>query len=333
MKVFELTKKLVNIPSLAGDEDEIADFLSLYLEELGFDVREQKIEERRRNIFARSGPKPRVMLCTHMDTVPEYFGASEDDNYLYGRGACDAKGILASMILASQELKQEGLTEVGLLFVVGEETDSIGAKMAEATREKSEFIIVGEPTENKLGIGHKGVVTLKIHASGKAAHSASPHASESAIEKLLDILQTIRQMDFGQDPVLGQTTVNIGMIEGGLAPNVIPSSASAKVSLRTSLSSEKILERIREASLAQVEIEVLTRSEPQTLFTVPGFEKAVLPFGSDIPYLKSFGKPLLIGPGSVLDAHTETEKIDKRQLLEAVPIYKKLVRTLLALKE
>ena len=333
MTLFELTKTLVNIPSVTGLEGEIADFLCSYLKSQDFDLQEQKIEDGRRNILATAGSAPRVILCTHMDTVPPYFAASEDEYYIYGRGACDAKGIMASMIWAAQGLKKDGLTEIGLLFVVGEETDSIGAKMANSLNVGSDFIIVGEPTENKLGIGHKGVITFKMTAKGKAAHSAYPHLGESAIEKLLDALQKIRILDFGEDPVMGKSVVNIGTIEGGVAPNVIANYASAEVSIRSAIPSEQILNKVKAVINRKVEIEVLSQSEAQRLFTVPDLEQVVLPYGTDIPHLKSFGKPLLLGPGSVLVAHTESEKIEKRQLFEAVKIYENMVKKLFRLSE
>jgi acetylornithine deacetylase len=292
-------------------------------------LKEQIIDKGRRNILATAGSAPRVILCTHMDTVPPHFSASEDEHYIYGRGACDAKGIMASMIWSAQEMKGEGVTEIGLLVVVGEETDSIGAKMANSLKVGSDFVIFGEPTENKLGIAHKGIVTFKITAKGKAAHSAFPQSGESAIEMLLDALQRIYALDFGQDPVMGSSVLNIGTIEGGVAPNVVADNAGAEITIRSVLPSKQILQKIKAVLKKNVEITVLTQSEVQKLFTVPGLDQAVLPYGTDIPHLKSFGKPLLLGPGSFLVAHTEGEKIEKRQLLEAVKIYKDIVRKLL----
>jgi acetylornithine deacetylase len=331
MELLELTKKLVNIPSVTGSEEEIAGFLSDYLRGQKYEVRDQEIDGRRRNILALLGPKPRVMFCTHMDTVPPFFEAREDESHIFGRGACDAKGIMASMIWAGQELGKEGQKAVGLLFVVGEETDSIGAKKANDLGLGSEFIIVGEPTENKIGLWHKGLVTLRIDAAGKSAHSAYPDLGESAIEKLIDALREIRFLDFGEDPTWGKTLVNIGMIEGGVAPNVVPDSASATVSLRSGQTSDQIIDRIMSLVGQDVRVEILGRAEPQALFTLPGFEQVVLPYGTDIPYLRSFGKKLLLGPGSAVVAHTEKEKVEKRQLFEAVKIYKEMAKGLLAL--
>jgi acetylornithine deacetylase len=329
VNLIELAKKLVNIPSVTGSEAEIAGFLSSYLRNKGFELEEQKVEGKRRNIFAKLHPGPKVILCTHLDTVPPFYGAREDESFIYGRGACDAKGIIACMILAAQELSREGVKEIGLLFVVGEETDSIGAKTAGSLSVDSEYVIVGEPTENKMGSGHKGIVNLKISAEGKSAHSAFPDLGESAVEKLLDVLQEIRALDFREDPILGKTVINIGKIEGGLAFNVIADSASAEVSFRSGLSSEEIIGAVKAVAGRRARIDVVSQSEPQFLFTVPGFEQVVLPYGTDIPYLQKFGKPLLLGPGSALVAHTENERVEKEQLFDAVEIYKKIVKILL----
>jgi acetylornithine deacetylase len=331
VNLLELTKKLINIPSVTNSEEEIADFLVAYLKSQQFEVREQEIEGRRRNILALLQPNPRVIFCTHMDTVPPFFESKEDDSFIYGRGACDAKGIMASMIWAGQEIRKEGVKEIGLLFVVGEETDSIGAIKAEALNIGSGFIVVGEPTENKMGLGHKGLVTLRITASGKSAHSAFPDLGESAIEKLIDVLQAVRSLDFGEHPTWGRTFINIGKIEGGIAHNVIPDSASAIISLRSGQASDRIIAKIKGEAGQKVTMEILGQSEPQILFTLPGFEQVVLPYGTDLPYLNHFGKKLLLGPGSALVAHTEKDKVGKQELFDAVEIYKKVARRLLAL--
>jgi acetylornithine deacetylase len=329
VNLIELTKTLVDIPSATGFEAEIADFLAAYLRSLEFEVREQVLEGKRRNILALLQPRPRVMFCTHLDTVPPFFAAREDESYIYGRGACDAKGIMAAMISAGQELGREGRSEVGLLLVAGEETDSIGAKKANDLNVDSAYIVVGEPTQNKMGCGHKGQVTLRITAAGKSAHSAFPGLGQSAVEKLIDVLQEIRLLNLGDDPAWGETLVNIGKIEGGVAPNVIPDKASAIVSLRSGRASDRIRKTIERACGQKVKLEVLSSSEPQVLFTLPGYEQTVLPYATDVPYLRRFGKKLLLGPGSAEVAHTEHENVEKRQLFEAVGLYKKLARELL----
>jgi acetylornithine deacetylase len=333
LDLFRLTKSLIDIPSVTGNEGPLADFLARFLEEEGFRVRTQDIDAGRRNLLAVMEESPAVILCTHLDTVPPWFGASEDGLHIYGRGACDAKGIMAAMITAAAGLRDEGTRAIGLLFVVGEETDSIGAQTANGLRPGSRFLIVGEPTRNKLATAHKSVLTLTLTAAGKTGHSAYPELGESAVLKLLDVIDDIRRIEFGSDPVLGPTLMNIGRIEGGTAPNVIPGSASAILSFRSGSSPDLVLSRVEAAASGRAKIAVTAKSEPQVLFTVPGIEQEVVPFGTDIPYLKSFGRPLLLGPGSVLDAHTEKEKVEKKQLEEAVAIYQRLVRTLLEVRE
>jgi acetylornithine deacetylase len=327
--LFELTKSLVNIPSVTGNEGPLADFLAGLLTRESFRVRAQEVAPGRRNLLAALDAAPAVILCTHLDTVPPWFGASEEGGSIHGRGVCDAKGIMAAMIVAATGLRDEGRKDVGLLFVVGEETDSIGAQKANDLAPGSRFIIVGEPTRNKLATAHKSVLTLTLATSGKAGHSAYPETGESAVLKLLDVLGDIRRLEFGEDPLLGPTLMNIGRIEGGAAPNVIPDSAAAVLSFRSGASPDIVLSRVAAAAAGRAEITVTAKSEPQVLFTVPGFEQEIMPFGTDIPYLKSFGRPLLLGPGSVLDAHTENEKVEKKELAEAVSIYRSLVRKLL----
>jgi acetylornithine deacetylase len=327
--LFGLAKSLVDIPSVTGNEAAMADFLSALLAEEQFDVRSQDVEAGRRNILAVLGNAPAVVLCTHMDTVPGWAAAGEDDLHLYGRGACDAKGILAAMIVAAGELRNEGLKDFGLLFLVGEETDSIGAKKANLLDPGSRFIIVGEPTGNKLATAHKGVLTLTLTTKGKAAHSAYPERGESATLKLLDVLSDIRSLDFSRDPVLGPTVMNLGQINGGTASNVIPGRAEAVLSFRTGVSPDLVLSGVRSATAGRADIAVRTKSQPQVLFTLPGFPTELMPYGTDIPYLTAFGRPLLLGPGSVHDAHIENERVEKRQLEDAVTIYKELVRRLM----
>jgi acetylornithine deacetylase len=233
------------------------------------------------------------------------------------------------MIVAAGELRNEGLKDFGLLFLVGEETDSIGAKKANLLDPGSRFIIVGEPTGNKLATAHKGVLTLTLTTKGKAAHSAYPERGESATLKLLDVLSDIRSLDFSRDPVLGPTVMNLGQINGGTASNVIPGRAEAVLSFRTGVSPDLVLSGVRSATAGRADIVVRTKSQPQVLFTLPGFPTELMPYGTDIPYLTAFGRPLLLGPGSVLDAHIENERVEKRQLEDAVTIYKELVRRLM----
>jgi acetylornithine deacetylase len=332
MDVIELTRALVDIPSVTGAEAEVAGFISAHLKDLGLEVREQLVEGRRRNVIALLDPRPRVIFCTHMDTVPPFIGASEDETYIHGRGAGDAKGSLAAMIGCARELKDEGGAAIGLLFVVAEETDSAGAKKANELGLEPDFTVVGEPSENRLGFGHKGLMTVEITASGRPAHSGYPHLGDSAIEKLLDVLQKIRTMDFADNPAWGKTLVNIGTIQGGVAHNVIPQRASALVSLRVGTNWRGVVDRLTGLSGGGIDVKILSCAEPQVLFTLPGYEQVVLPYGTDIPHLARFGRKLLLGPGSGEVAHTERDRVAKKQLREAVGIYKKLARELLAIR-
>ncbi len=329
--LFELTKELIIIPSVTGNEAAVADFVGNHLQTRGFQIREQNVGQDRKNILATLHSTAKVILCTHMDTVPPFIAADEDEHTIYGRGACDAKGILAAMIVAASTLKDMGMTEFGLLFVVGEETDSLGAKTANSLAIDSEYIIVGEPTENKLGIGHKGLTTLRLEATGRSAHSAFPALGDSAIDKLLKVLNSIRRIKFGEDAILGKSLVNIGTIEGGVAHNVIPEKATATISIRNTVPSTKVIETLRARLNGDIDMHILSRSEPQKLFTLPNYEQVVLPFGTDIPHLKHFGKPLLIGPGSAKVAHTSEECVSKKQLAEAVEIYINLVQKILTI--
>ncbi len=327
--LVSLARMLVSIPSVTGDEGALGDFLARHLAGLGLDVREQVVDGRRRNILARTGPSPRILLCTHQDTVPPLLPVSEDDLYLYGRGACDAKGIMAVMIRAVAEMDPPARASCGLLFLVGEETNSAGAEAANSLPVRPDFIIVGEPTENKLGLGHKGFIVIRVLARGRAAHSGYPHMGESAVLKLLDVLQRLRGLTLGEDRVMGPTTLNIGRMQGGVAANVIPDHAWAEISIRSTLPSGEVLDRIRAVAAGDAEVEALTVSEPQRLHTVPGFETVVLSYGTDIPHLRNFGRPLLLGPGSILDAHTDRERIAKADMEAALGLYHRLVKELL----
>jgi acetylornithine deacetylase len=323
---------LIDIPSVTGDEKEVGVFLESHLHELGYNVQSQKVAEDRFNIFATTNASPRFVFSTHMDTVPPYIRSSEDDEKVYGRGACDAKGIIAAQIEAAERLRGEGIAEVGLLFTVDEEQGSLGAQVAnEIGHDRApEYLINGEPTDNKLAVATKGSLRLNLSTRGRAAHSAYPEQGESAIETLLDVLASIRKCDWPIDKLLGQTTCNIGIIGGGTRPNVIPDRASAQLQLRL-VSEAAPVRKILEAAIAgRAEIEYLSEHEPVRLQTIDGFEQCVVRFTTDIPYLSNWGAPLLLGPGSILNAHTEHEFVLKRELVATVDIYTTLARALLA---
>ena len=329
MDLFALTRKLIDIPSVTGEEREVGRFLSSYLTDLGYKVEQEPVEGERCNIIASTG-NPRFVLSTHMDTVPPHIRSSEDAENIYGRGSCDAKGIIAAQIFAAEKLRSEGLNEIGLLFTVDEESGSLGAQIANRNplARECRYLINGEPTDNKLAIGTKGSVRCTIATEGKASHSAYPEQGESAIEKILDVLMAIRHCQWPRDELFGETTCNIGVIAGGTRPNVVPAEASAQLQIRLASSAEPVRHLLQQAVGGRARIEYLSAHEPVRLLAVEGFEQCVVRFTTDIPYLGNWGTPLLIGPGSILDAHTEHERIAKSELQRAVELYVHLVRVL-----
>jgi len=332
MDLFALTKKLIDIPSVTGEEKAAGEFLSALLESLGYKVERQELERDRFNVFATTSARPRVVLSTHMDTVPPYIAASEDADVIYGRGACDAKGIIAAQITAAEQLRAEGVNEIGLLFTVDEEAGSEGARVADANplASQCEYLINGEPTDNKLASATKGSLRLTLTAKGRSAHSAYPEQGESAIEKLLDVLQDLRHCQWPSDELLGETTCNIGVISGGTRANVIPGEASAVLQLRLVNDADSVKSILEQVVAGRAAVEYLSVHSPVRLFTVDGFDQCVVRFTTDIPYLSRWGKPLLIGPGSIFQAHTEGEYVSKRELRDAVTLYTGLTRSLLS---
>jgi len=329
INTIELTKKLIDIESISGNEAAASRFLKQVLQDMGFRVTVQEVAPGRSNLYAKTAARPRVVFCTHIDTVPPFIAASEDADHIYGRGACDTKGIIAAMLKAGEQLLSENIREFGYLFVVGEEVDSIGAKAANELGGQTNFIIVGEPTENKLARGHKGIVSFTLTASGRACHSGFPELGESAIDKLLDLLAILRQIDFGSDPELGKSTMNIGKIAAGQAHNIIPDHAQATISIRAACSTNSIVNKVRSRLPKDIQFEVFVQSEPQKMYVLPGCETCIAPFGTDIPHLNHWGAPLLFGPGTVQVAHTSEEFIAKKQQEESVGHYVNLARQLL----
>ena len=331
MNLVELVRQLIDIPSITGDELEMGRFLASYLEKLGYRVELQDIAVGRANVIATTSNLPRLVLSTHMDTVPPHISSSEDEEYIYGRGSCDAKGIIAAQILTAEKLRAGGIDEVGLLFTVDEEAGSEGARAANnhPVASSCRFLINGEPTENKLAVGTKGSLRLRLKATGRAAHSAYPELGESAIEKLLDVLNDIRNCTWPNDNSLGDTTCNIGTIKGGVRPNVIPENAETDLQIRLTTPADPIKRMLEKALDGRAHVEYLSVSEPVKLLAADGFETCVVRFTTDIPHLTNWGTPLLLGPGSIHDAHTAHERVSKRELAEAVTSYERLARTLL----
>lgn len=332
MDLFELTKKLIDIPSVTGDEKVVGEFLSAHLESLGYKIERQEVEKDRFNVFATTGAAPRVVLSTHMDTVPPHIASSENEESIFGRGACDAKGIIAAQITAAECLRAEGVNDIGLLFTVDEEAGSEGARIANRNplADECEYLINGEPTDNKLASATKGSLRMTVKTTGRSAHSAYPEQGDSAIEELLDVLQDIRLCQWPSDALLGETTCNIGVISGGTRANVIPAEASAVLQLRLVNDADVVKSILEKMVAGRAEVEYLSVHDPVHLFTVDGFEQYVVRFTTDIPYLSRWGQPLLIGPGSILQAHTDGEYVSKRELSEAVALYAGLARRLLA---
>jgi len=265
-----------------------------------------------------------------MDTVPPFIASSEDDEFIYGRGSCDAKGIIAAQIAAAEQLRAQGFNEIGLLFTVDEEVASAGARLANnhPLAASCEFLINGEPTDNQLATGTKGSVQTTIRTHGRAAHSAYPEHGDSAIEKLLTVLNDVRNIEWPDDDVFGETTCNIGILSGGVRANVIPSEAQATLHIRLAKESSTVKELLEQAIDGRASIDYKSVHDPLRLFTLAGFDQMLARFTTDIPYLSNWGKALLIGPGSILDAHTDGEKIRKSELTKAVELYVELVKAL-----
>jgi acetylornithine deacetylase len=332
MNVFELTRALVDIDSITDNEEHIGQVLFDHLSELaarfGGRAELMPVAPRRNNVLAYWGD-PTVTLSTHMDTVPPFYPSREDDEHIWGRGACDTKGIIAAMIFAASELLEAGHRNIGLLFVVDEERNSAGARAAAQDPRGSKFIINGEPTENKLALGSKGALRFELVASGRMAHSAYPELGESAIEKLLDALQEIRRVPLPVDQILGASTLNIGTIAGGRARNIIPDHAEAELFIRLVDDGDSTRARIRQAAGNKVEVREVLATPAVHLGSLPGFETTIVSFTTDVPnFAGSWGQPYLIGPGTIHLAHTAEERIPKVQILEAIQIYKKMVRQL-----
>jgi acetylornithine deacetylase len=330
MDLFALTRQLIDIPSVTGDEGAVGQFLAAQLAALGYTVELQLAAGERCNVIATTGAAPRIVFSTHMDTVPPHIVSSEDAENIYGRGSCDAKGIIAAQIFAAEKLRAEGINELGFLFTVDEELASVGATAANAHPLAAEcrYLINGEPTDSKMAAGTKGSLRFTISCAGRAAHSAYPEQGESAIETLLDVLASVRRVEWPSDEMFGETTCNIGVISGGSRPNVIAAQAQAELQIRLVTGVAPIKQLVAEAVGGRGQIEYSSEHEPVRLLALDGFEKCVPRFTTDIPYLSNWGTPLLLGPGSIFVAHTEQEKIAKKELADAVEMYARLARRL-----
>ena len=340
---IQLTRQLVDIESTTYHEAPAGEFLATLLATQGYSVERQQVPQPdpsrtpgggkgpRFNVYAcEPGIIPDVVFSTHMDTVPPFLGPSrEDDEFLYGRGTCDAKGIIAAQIAAAERLKAEG-ARVGLLFVVGEERDSAGAAVANGKAPGSRYLINGEPTDNRLALASKGCLRVELRAHGKMAHSAYPELGESAIDKLLEALHAVQALKLPSEPGIGESTLNIGLIEGGRAPNVIADKAEAHLLIRLVGPAEATRAAIIHAVGGRADVEFSLELPFVRMRAVEGMATMVAKFTTDIPSLTNWGEPFLLGPGSIHVAHTPDECIRKSELLECVELYIHLAHRLLA---
>jgi len=331
MDFVALTRQLVDIESITGNEGPVGDFLSGQLNRLGYEAKKMRVEGERCNVYATTPqqPQPTIVFSTHMDTVPPFIRSSEDGRRVYGRGSCDAKGIIAAQIAAAETLRREGI-RVGLLFLVGEERDSLGAKTANQQANGCKFLINGEPTENRVATASKGALRVELTARGRMAHSAYPELGESAIDKLLEALSGLRAMRLPEAEGIGSTTLNIGLIEGGRAPNVIADKARAQLLYRLIGPSDQLKREILQAVGDLAQVDFVLEIPFVRLRTLDGLPTMIAAFTTDIPALSNWGEPLLVGPGSIHMAHTEGEYVEKEQLHAAVDLYCSIARRLLS---
>lgn len=329
---IKLTRQLIDIPSVTENEAELTRYLSELLEGLGLECRRHPVEGDRFNLVATASSTPSVLFCTHLDTVPPFFASSGDDELIRGRGACDAKGILAAMIAAGEQLLQQGERRFGYLLVVGEETNSIGAKRANRDVDlASDYIVIGEPTDSRFVSACKGAVTARIRFGGVAAHSAYPERGDSAISRLAKAIIAIEGADWGESEELGRATANVGVVSGGRKPNVVPDEAELQLLIRTVGSQDLVIRNIRSVVEPYGGEIVQSYGGNPLFFHVPeGEEGIVVAFGTDAPYLDQFGHRILFGPGSILDAHGSDEKISVSELSGAIETYRDLVLRLAA---
>ncbi len=331
-ELFNLTQRLVNIESITGNETACCEYLADDLVRRGWKVETIPVSAKRFDVFASRG-QPQVVLSTHLDTVPPFIPAREDSDFIYGRGSCDAKGIAAAEVAAAERLREEGIENLALLFLVGEETLSDGACAANRVPRGSKYLINGEPTGNKLALGTKGILRIDLHVRGKMAHSAYPHLGKSAIDALLDILADVRKMPLPVDETLGPCTLNIGVISGGCAANVVPGEARAQLLFRTvprELGAADLQSQVESRLRERCDFEIVRDTPALRMEALDGFETDIVAFSTDVPSLTAWGRPLLLGPGSIHVAHTDHERVRKQDLVEAVELYCRLVRTLIA---
>jgi acetylornithine deacetylase len=323
-----LTRELVDIDSTSGREGEAGALIVRTLKSLGYRVVEQPVTPGRFNVIATLVDAPSVVFSTHYDCVPPFFPSGEERGFLVGRGVSDAKGILVAQIAAAERLRARGNTSVGLLFVVGEEWGSDGAKLANTIAPGSKYLINGEPTDNRLARATRGIYRAVVRTIGRAAHTSQPELGESAIEKLIDVLVGLRSVSWPTDPDLGATYYTVGVISGGIAPNVVPPNAEAEVLFRTVGDFQDVSAILRARLPPGCSVEDAHVVPAERLTVVPGFDTAVFNFATDAPFLNNWGRRLLLGPGSIQVAHTSDERVEVAELARAVDLYVTLVNRL-----
>jgi acetylornithine deacetylase len=333
MDVFALTRALIDIESITINEEAAGSYLHECLAGMaarfGGRVERMEVEPRRFNVFAQWGERLDVTLSTHMDTVPPFVASREDADHIWGRGACDTKGIIACMIAAAEALLESGQRDFGMLFVVGEERNSAGAFQAAKQPRGSRYLINGEPTGNKLALGSKGVLRYEVVANGKMAHSAYPELGDSAIHKLVDALAEMRRIPLPVDGLLGPSTLNIGTINGGRAPNVIADEARAEILIRLVGDSTDTKRALQQVIEGRAELREILEIPALRLGSIEGIDTTVVAYTTDIPVFDGkWGEPFLIGPGSIHVAHTLEERVPKKELTEAVQLYQRMVNQL-----
>ncbi|HEY5220142.1 MAG TPA: M20/M25/M40 family metallo-hydrolase [Gemmatimonadaceae bacterium] len=329
LDVVTLAQLLMSTDSTSDHEGELMAQVHALLEQRGWTTTRIPVSEGRFAVFAPAGDAPFITLSTHLDTVPPFIPPRLDGDILWGRGACDAKGIAAAMICAADVLRAAGVA-VALLFVVGEEVTHDGAHASNdwiaASGLTSRAIVNGEPTESTLGRGTKGAVRIIVRTKGQPAHSAYPHLGHSAIEDLVSLLAELPSLALPHDEMFGPTTVNIGRISGGVADNVVAPWAEARLMARLVSPAADAMRVFERWATGRAEIEEGVMVPPVKLGVLPGFETSVVAFATDIPALGNWGAPYLFGPGSIHVAHRDDEHVRVDELRAAVDTYVRIVR-------
>jgi acetylornithine deacetylase len=335
---IEFTRALVEIESTTYNEGAVGDFLAEFLALRGWSIEKTAVPQPvesgstspRWNVYAGvAGEAPDLVFSTHMDTVPPYITFSEDAEHMYGRGVSDAKGIIAAQVAAAEELRAAGF-KIGLLFVSGEERDSAGAKIANQNPKGSRFLINGEPTDNRLALASKGALRVVLRATGKMAHSAYPELGESATHKLVEAMNSLLALELPVVEDVGPSTLNIGQMQGGRAPNVIADQAEAQILIRLVGDSAPVRAAVEAAVASLATVDYTLEIPFVRMRAIEGLPTMIAKFTTDIPQLSNWGEPLLLGPGSIHVAHTPFEKLAKKELHEAVALYVKVAKQLLS---